>query len=102
MHDAQRVAIRRQPDFARLHRQIDLRQQFPATDFPDANRPVEIRNRHALPCRIDRDERRIGLSIKAAGYDEKELAAETAAFDNLGSDELTSLGDILDAATSDD
>ena len=57
---------------------------------------------NARVIKIDRDERRIGLSVKAAEYDEKELAAETAAFDSLGSNELTSLGDILDAATSED
>jgi small subunit ribosomal protein S1 len=56
----------------------------------------------ARVIKIDRDERRIGLSIKAAEYDEKELAAETAAFDSLGSNELTSLGDILDEATRED
>lgn len=53
----------------------------------------------ARVIKIDRDERRIGLSIKAANYDENQLAAETAAFDSLGGDELTSLGDILDEAT---
>jgi small subunit ribosomal protein S1 len=56
----------------------------------------------ARVIKIDRDERRIGLSIKAANYDENQLAAETAAFDSLGSDELTSLGDILDEATRED
>ncbi len=55
----------------------------------------------ARVIKIDRDERRIGLSIKAANYDESQLAAESAAFDNIGSDELTSLGDILDEATRD-
>lgn len=55
----------------------------------------------ARVIKIDREERRIGLSIKAANYSERELAAETAAFDNLGSDELTNLGDILDEATRD-
>jgi len=55
----------------------------------------------ARVIKIDRDERRIGLSIKAANYDENQLAAESAAFDNLGSNELTSLGDILDEATRD-
>jgi len=55
----------------------------------------------ARVIKIDRDERRIGLSIKAANYDESQLAAESAAFDNLGSNELTSLGDILDEATRD-
>jgi small subunit ribosomal protein S1 len=53
----------------------------------------------ARVIKIDRDERRIGLSIKAAEYDEAQLAAETAAFDNLKNDELTSLGDILDEVT---
>ncbi len=53
----------------------------------------------ARVIKIDRNERRIGLSIKAAHYDASQLAAETAAFDNLGSNELTSLGDILDEAT---
>ncbi|MFO7726339.1 MAG: 30S ribosomal protein S1, partial [Oceanipulchritudo sp.] len=55
----------------------------------------------ARVIKIDRDERRIGLSIKAAHYDDSQLAAETAAFDNLGNNELTSLGDILDEATRD-
>ncbi len=53
----------------------------------------------ARVIKIDRDERRIGLSIKAAHYDEEQLAAETAAFDAIGQSELTSLGDILDEAT---
>jgi small subunit ribosomal protein S1 len=53
----------------------------------------------ARVIKIDRDERRIGLSIKAAHYDENELAAESAHFNSLGGDELTSLGDILDEAT---
>ena len=48
---------------------------------------------------IDRDDRRIGLSIKAANYDSEQLAAETAAYESIGRDELTSLGDILDEAT---
>jgi small subunit ribosomal protein S1 len=56
----------------------------------------------ARVIKIDRDERRIGLSIKAAEYDDSQLAAETAAFDSLGSNELTSLGDILDEATRED
>ncbi len=49
--------------------------------------------------KIDRDERRIGLSIKAAHYDSEQLAVETAAFEQVERDELTSLGDILDEAT---
>jgi len=54
----------------------------------------------ARVIKIDRDERRIGLSIKAAAYDAGQLAAEVAAFDKVrGGEELTSLGDILDEAT---
>jgi small subunit ribosomal protein S1 len=53
----------------------------------------------ARVIKIDRDERRIGLSIKAAHYDDAQLAAETAQYDSLRGDELTSLGDILDEAT---
>ena len=54
----------------------------------------------ARVIKIDRDERRIGLSIKAASYDPEQLAEEVAAYENMGADqELTSLGDILDEAT---
>jgi small subunit ribosomal protein S1 len=53
----------------------------------------------ARVIKIDREERRIGLSVKAANYDDNRLAAETAAYDSLKGDELTSLGDILDEAT---
>lgn len=54
----------------------------------------------ARVIKIDRDDRRIGLSIKAAHYDSQQLEAEVAAYDSLqGDDELTSLGDILDEAT---
>ncbi len=63
-------------------------------DFVNQGDEIEAR-----VIKIDRDERRIGLSIKAAHYDESQLAAEASAFDSLGGDELTSLGDILDEAT---
>jgi len=54
----------------------------------------------ARVIKVDHNERRIGLSIKAAMYDASQLAAEVAAFDRLkGDQELTSLGDILDEAT---
>lgn len=57
----------------------------------------------ARVIKIDRDERRIGLSIKAANYNAEELAAETAAYDSLNEGgDLMSLGDILDEATKDD
>ncbi|MAV39222.1 MAG: 30S ribosomal protein S1 [Puniceicoccaceae bacterium] len=50
--------------------------------------------------KIDKNERRIGLSIKAANYNEEDLAKEKAAFDNLSSTgDMTSLGDLLDEAT---
>lgn len=50
--------------------------------------------------KIDKDERRIGLSIKAANYSEDELAKERQAFDSVTADEdMTNLGDLLDEAT---
>jgi len=54
----------------------------------------------ARVIKIDRDERRIGLSIKAADYDEDALAKEVAAYDEVGEDLTTSLGDLLDEATA--
>ena len=54
----------------------------------------------ARVIKIDKDERRIGLSIKAANYDEADLAKERQAFDSATTGEdLTSLGDLLDEAT---
>ena len=53
----------------------------------------------ARVIKIDLEERRIGLSIKAANYDSEQLAAETVAYEKIKSDDLTSLGDILDEAT---
>ncbi|MDR2812247.1 MAG: 30S ribosomal protein S1 [Puniceicoccales bacterium] len=51
----------------------------------------------ARVIKIDRSERRIGLSIKVANYDTRALEAEIKAYDKLKSDqELTSLGDIFD------
>jgi small subunit ribosomal protein S1 len=54
----------------------------------------------ARVIKIDRDERRIGLSIKAASYSAEELEAEAASYDSMkdGGD-LMNLGDILDEAT---
>ena len=56
----------------------------------------------ARVVKIDRDERRLGLSIKAANYSAEELAAETATYEalnrNAGND-MMNLGDILDAAS---
>ena len=49
--------------------------------------------------KIDKNERRSGLSIKAANYSEEDLAKEQAAFDNISaSGDMTSLGDLLDEA----
>ena len=56
----------------------------------------------ARVIKIDKEERRIGLSIKAAEYDEDALAKEVAAYDEVGEDLTTSLGDLLDEATSSD
>lgn len=57
----------------------------------------------ARVIKIDHDDRRIGLSIKAASYSAAELDAERAAYDapREGVD-LMSLGDILDEATKED
>jgi len=56
----------------------------------------------ARVIKIDRDERRLGLSIKAANYSAEQLAAETTAYEALnrqsGSD-MMNLGDILDEAS---
>ncbi|MEI6108103.1 MAG: S1 RNA-binding domain-containing protein, partial [Opitutae bacterium] len=55
----------------------------------------------ARVIKIDRDERRLGLSIKAANYSAEQLAAETTAYEALnrqsGTD-MMNLGDILDEA----
>ena len=64
-------------------------------DVLDEGAEVEAR-----VIKIDKDERRIGLSIKAANYSEADLAKERQAFDSVTTDEdLTSLGDLLDEAT---
>ena len=57
---------------------------------------------NARVIKIDKEERRIGLSIKAANYDEDALAKEVAAYDEVGEDLTTSLGDLLDEATATD
>ncbi|MDR1413885.1 MAG: 30S ribosomal protein S1 [Puniceicoccales bacterium] len=50
----------------------------------------------ARVIKIDRDERRIGLSIKAAHYDDAAFSEEMKAFDKIKStDELTSLSDMF-------
>jgi hypothetical protein len=40
--------------------------------------------------------------VKAADYDEDALAKEGAAYDEVGEDLTTSLGDLLDEATASD
>ena len=55
----------------------------------------------ARVVKIDREERRLGLSIKAANYSEAELAAETSAYEALNrsaGNDMMNLGDILDEA----
>ena len=42
-----------------------------------------LMNRHFVCIKVDREERRVGLSIKAAQYDDEQLAAEMDAYDNL-------------------
>jgi len=56
----------------------------------------------ARVVKIDREERRLGLSIKAANYSADQLAAETTAFEALNRDssgDMMNLGDLLDAAS---
>ena len=54
----------------------------------------------ARVIKIDKDERRIGLSIKAANYSDEDLAKEHQDFDNVSAaEDLTNLGDLLDEAT---
>jgi len=56
----------------------------------------------ARVIKIDRDERRLGLSIKAANYSSEQLAAETATYEALNRDssgDMMNLGDILDEAS---
>jgi small subunit ribosomal protein S1 len=55
----------------------------------------------ARVIKIDREERRLGLSIKAANYSESQLAAETSAYEALNrsaGNDMMNLGDILDEA----
>ncbi len=54
----------------------------------------------ARVIKIDKEDRRIGLSIKAANYSDEELAKERAVFENMSTTEdMTNLGDLLDEAT---
>ncbi|HQY06471.1 MAG TPA: 30S ribosomal protein S1, partial [Lacunisphaera sp.] len=54
----------------------------------------------ARVIKIDREARRIGLSIKAANYSAEQLAQETATYEQFskssGASDLTNLGDIFD------
>ena len=55
----------------------------------------------ARVIKIDREERRLGLSIKAANYSTEQLAAETSAYEALNrsaGNDMMNLGDILDEA----
>jgi len=58
----------------------------------------------ARVVKIDRDERRLGLSIKAANYSAEQLAAETATYEMLNrqstGNDMMNLGDILDQASN--
>ncbi|HVU16970.1 MAG TPA: S1 RNA-binding domain-containing protein, partial [Candidatus Didemnitutus sp.] len=57
----------------------------------------------ARVVKIDREGRRIGLSIKAANYSADQLAMETASYEqftkNTSGSDLTNLGDIFDEAS---
>ncbi|WP_179947398.1 30S ribosomal protein S1 [Lacunisphaera limnophila] len=56
----------------------------------------------ARVIKIDREARRIGLSIKAANYSAEQLAQETATYEQFskssGASDMTNLGDIFDEA----
>jgi len=61
----------------------------------------------ARVIKIDREQRRIGLSIKAANYSAEQLAQETATYDQFakssgGGTDMTNLGDIFDEASKKD
>jgi small subunit ribosomal protein S1 len=57
----------------------------------------------ARVIKIDREQRRIGLSIKAANYSAEQLAQETATYEQFskssGASDLTNHGDIFDEAS---
>ncbi len=53
----------------------------------------------ARVIKIDKENRRIGLSVKACAYTDEQLAAEVSAFESVNKNELTNLGDILDEAS---
>ncbi len=57
----------------------------------------------ARVIKIDREQRRIGLSIKAANYSAEQIAQETATYDQFakttGASDMTNLGDIFDEAS---
>ena len=57
----------------------------------------------ARVIKIDREQRRIGLSIKAANYSAEQLAQETATYEQFSKSssgtDLTNLGDIFDEAS---
>ena len=60
----------------------------------------------ARVIKIDRESRRIGLSIKPANYSAEQLAQETATYEQFakstGASDLTNLGDIFDEASKKD
>jgi len=49
--------------------------------------------------KVEKEERQISLSIKAANFDDEQLKEELSILDNDTKDELTSLGEILDEAS---
>jgi small subunit ribosomal protein S1 len=60
---------------------------------------------NARVIKIDREERRLGLSLKAASYSVEQLASETSAYEALNrnvSNDMMNLGDILDEASKKD
>ncbi|MDR2720796.1 MAG: S1 RNA-binding domain-containing protein, partial [Puniceicoccales bacterium] len=51
----------------------------------------------ARVIKVDKDEKRIGLSIRATNYDESAFEAEIRAFDKAKSNELVSLSNMFDS-----
>ncbi len=66
----------------------------------DVLKPAQVVSARVI--KIDREERRLGLSIKAANYSSEQLAAETSAYEQLNrsaGNDMMNLGDILDEAS---
>lgn len=69
-------------------------------DFEEAKSKIKVGDScTARIIKVEKEERQISLSIKAANYDDEQLKEELSILDNDSKDELTSLGEILDEAS---